>query len=355
MGRGGKEGFSKLLTHRIYCPDHCSPRRVSDRSMAEKNMNIKYYSEKDFPSYLPKLNRLYDDLFEGGKGFRSLLTQKVAGPLGLDQKAIQLLCQTIEFIHNASLLHDDLIDRSNLRRGKTAAWLKFTPEYAVLAGDYLLARVMTNLSSYGNIQLVQFTSQTISELLEGEWIQDSLVGDFELSFDQLTQVHNLKTASLFRWCLYSPFIAVENHDENIRNLIFDMGTTLGLLFQRSDDLLDYDIRNYENKAILGDLKSGYLNSFGAFLCDHSETPGLRERIAQVQSLGELKQLVGEDYFDGCIERFDEVNQELIALYQHKLQLLSESLSDQQKVICKNLAPLPELLYWRRKPQIGKQK
>lgn len=142
-----------------------------------KNVNTKYYSEKDFPAYLPKLNKLYDDLFDGGKGFRSLLTRNVAGPLGLEEKTQLLLCQTIEFIHNASLLHDDLVDRSNLRRGKTTAWLKYTPEYAVLAGDYLLARVMTNLSSFGNIRLIQLTSQTISELLEGEWIQDSLVGD----------------------------------------------------------------------------------------------------------------------------------------------------------------------------------
>ena len=86
-----------------------------------------------------------------------------------------LLCQTIEFIHNASLLHDDLIDQSVLRRGKTAAWKKYTPDYAVLAGDYLLARVMCNLSEFGNIRLVQMTSQTIGELLEGEWLQLSLI------------------------------------------------------------------------------------------------------------------------------------------------------------------------------------
>jgi octaprenyl-diphosphate synthase len=189
--------------------------------------DVKYYSEKDFPAYLPKLNQLYDDLFEGGKGFRSLLTQKVSGPLGIEADTVKLLCQTIEFIHNASLLHDDLIDRSNLRRGKTTAWLKYTPEYAVLAGDYLLARVMANLSSHGNIELVQITSQTISELLEGEWIQDSLVGDFNLTLDQLTDVHSLKTASLFRWCLYAPFVAKKNNTPGIRDLVFDFRDHLG--------------------------------------------------------------------------------------------------------------------------------
>ena len=314
----------------------------------KKTMNTKYYSEKDFPPYLPKLNQLYDDLFEGGKGFRSLLTQKVARPLGLSEKTILLLCQTIEFVHNASLLHDDLVDRSNLRRGKTAAWLKYTPEYAVLAGDYLLARVMTNLSAFGNIRLVQLTSQTIAELLEGEWIQDSLVGDYDLTFDQLTEVHNLKTASLFRWCLSAPFIATESQDEELISLVNDLGTTLGLLFQRSDDLLDYDIRNYENKAILGDLKSGYLNSFGAFLCrerSHEE----RLKLKNIQSLGELQNIFGQKYFDLSLDEFDSINEDLIRLYYHKLELLETRLPQGSDKIHQNLKQLPELLYWRKKP------
>ncbi len=311
-------------------------------------MNTKYYSEKDFPPYLPKLNQLYDDLFSGGKGFRSFLTQKVAIPLGLAQKDIQLLCQTIEFIHNASLLHDDLVDRSNLRRGKTTAWLKYTPEYAVLAGDYLLARVMTNLSERGNIRLIQLTSQTIAELLEGEWIQDSLVGDFDLTFDQLTEVHNLKTATLFRWCLYAPFVAMENYDNQIKDIVYDLGTTLGLLFQRSDDLLDYDIRNYEQKAILGDLKSGYLNSFGAYLL-RDWNSDQRAKVKEIQSLGELQKIIGEKEFLSSVESFDKINSELISLYDHKLELLKDKLNGSiGEEIYKNLKPLGQLLYWRKK-------
>ncbi len=316
-----------------------------------KTSELKYYSEKDFPSYLPKLNKLYDDLFEGGKGFRSFLTRKVADPLRLDSSTTLLLCQTIEFIHNASLLHDDLVDRSSLRRGKTTAWLKYTPEYAVLAGDYLLARVMTNLSAHGNIQLVQLTSETIAELLEGEWIQDSLVGDFDLTFDQLTEVHSLKTASLFRWCLYAPFLANGMNQKNIKDLIYDLGTTLGLLFQRSDDLLDYDVRNGEGKAILGDIKSGYLNSFGAYVCRDLSSEE-RLRLKKVESLGEIYRVVGENKFFDDVNSFDQINKELIALYDHKLDLLEKLLEGEQTRIVKNLKDLPEILYWRRKPKGG---
>ena len=236
------------------------------RNVIDQKNDLKIYSPRDFPAYLPKLSKLYDDLFTGGKGFRAKLIKMMADNLGLDAKAEHLLAQTIEFIHNASLLHDDLVDRSHLRRGKTAGWLKYTPEYAVLAGDYLLARVMVNLSGHGNIRLVQYTSEIISDLLEGEWLQDSVVGDFFVTLEQLDRIHNLKTASLFKWCIRAPFLAQERYDVELHQTLEEMGTLLGQLFQRSDDLLDYDIRNNEGKAILGDLKSGYLNSFGAFIC-----------------------------------------------------------------------------------------
>lgn len=308
---------------------------------------LKIYDDHDFPAYLPKLNHLYDDLFADGKGFRSVLVQKVSKPLGLNDDLVLLLCQTIEFIHNASLLHDDLIDRSHLRRNKPAAWTKYTPEYAVLAGDYLLARVMVNLSSHGNIRLIQLTAQSISDLLEGEWIQDSLVRDFDISIEQLDRVHNLKTGSLFKWCLKGPFIAAEIYDLEIHTLLEECGSLLGLLFQRSDDLLDFDVRNYENKAVLGDLKSGYLNSFGVFL-SRDLAPELRQAAFRAQSLGELKSVVTESHFEARLAAFDRLNIVLIDLYEHQLERLRALLPEASRPIVDELLPLSKPLYWRKK-------
>jgi octaprenyl-diphosphate synthase len=308
---------------------------------------LKIYDAKDFPAYLPKLNNLYDDLFADGKGFRSALVQKVSGPLKLDERAVLLLCQTIEFIHNASLLHDDLIDRSQLRRGKPAAWTKYTPEYAVLAGDYLLARVMNNLSHHGNVRLIQYTSEVISDLLEGEWIQDSLVRDFNITLVQLDRVHNLKTGSLFKWCLRAPFLAADKYEAELHHVLEEAGTLLGLLFQRSDDLLDFDVRNYEGKAVLGDLKSGYLNSFGVFL-----TTGLNEDVRsqalKSQSLGELKSVISEKHFDERLAEFDRLNVSLIELYEHQMKRLEAMLPEIGLALTKELRPLSQPLYWRKK-------
>ncbi len=307
-------------------------------------MNLKIYDPKDFPSYLPKLNYLYDDLFTGGKGFRAKLIHIFAAPLGLSEDLELLLGQTIEFIHNASLLHDDLVDRSQLRRGKPAAWLKYNPEYAVLAGDYLLARVMVNLSGNGNIKLVQFTSQTISDLLEGEWIQDSLMRDYSVTLEQLDRVHNLKTASLFKWCLQAPFYAVKNEDPTLHRLLEELGTLLGLLFQRSDDLLDFNIRNEENKLVLGDLKSGYFNSFSAYLCaDFSAERRLE--FVKCQTLDEVYKTIPQ--FELKLSEFDEMNKDLIRLYSHLLGQLKDLLPPQQTSLIDGLRPLSEILYWRK--------
>jgi octaprenyl-diphosphate synthase len=309
-------------------------------------MNLKIYAPEDFPSYLPKLNALYDDLFSHGKGFRAKLIQKISDHLNLKSSQVHLLAQTIEFIHNASLLHDDLIDRSPLRREKTAAWLKYTPEYAVLAGDYLLARVMVNLSRYGNLQLIQYTAEMISDLLEGEWIQDSLIEDWDVSLNQLDRVHNLKTASLFKWCMRAPFIAAENYDAHIHGLLDEMGSLLGLLFQRSDDLLDFDIRNYERKVVLGDLKSGYMNSFATFLTRELNEQK-KARFREVQSIQEIYDFIGESAFFARLEEFDSHNKKVIALFEHHCASLKSYLKNNEQGLIEELKVLPGILYWRK--------
>lgn len=323
--------------------------RLKEYVLQRNITDLKIYDSRDFPAYLPKLSKLYDDLFTGGKGFRAKLIKMMADNLSLDARAEHLLAQTIEFIHNASLLHDDLVDRSHLRRGKTAGWLKYTPEYAVLAGDYLLARVMVNLSAHGNIRLVQYTSEIISDLLEGEWLQDSVVGDFFVTLEQLDRIHNLKTASLFKWCIRAPFLAQERYDTELHQILEEMGTLLGQLFQRSDDLLDYDIRNNEGKAILGDLKSGYLNSFGAFVCKGMSRQQI-DQIVKSQTLQDYYTNVGgKAQFDQKILEFDEMNKGLIQLYEHHLERLKKHLKPGEEKLIAQLRPLTDILYWRRKP------
>ncbi len=308
-------------------------------------MDLKIYSQNDFPSYLPKLNSLFDELFSGGKGFRAKLTQAVGESIQVPESTIHLLCQTIEFIHNSSLLHDDLVDRSSLRRGKTAAWLKYTPEYAVLAGDYLLARVMVNLSDYGNIQLVRLTSQAISDLLEGEWLQDAFVKRLEVTAQEIDRVHLLKTGSLFKWCLRAPFMAQEEYSSELHGKLERLGEILGLLLQRSDDLLDFNVRNNERKNVMGDIKAGYINSFTAFLfvgLDHSTI----QKASQTFELEAFKQVVGQTHFVEKLKQFDAQNSLLIDEYKSLTTSLNQLSEGRWPQLIDTLKALPEPLYWR---------
>ena len=312
-----------------------------------KMKSISFYNPKDFPTHLPKLKALYNDLFSGGKGLRGRLIKEIGKYLPLSLQQLQLLTQSIEFIHNASLLHDDLLDRSQLRRDKPAAWLKYTPEYAVLAGDYLLARTISNLSHYGNLQLVQYTAETISRLLEGEWVQDSLLQEWSIDMTQLDYVHQLKTASLFKWCFRAPFLCLERYNQELHQLLDEIGGQLGLLFQRSDDLLDFDVRNYEKKQPLSDLKSGYLNSFGAFIASKlSYSQG--QALKKSRNMSEVKQIVNEEFFQTILQEFDEKNGQVIRLYLHYVDSLEIHLEDNEKGLLVFLRSLPNRIYWRRR-------
>ncbi len=304
--------------------------------------DLKIYSSNDFPKDLPRLSDLYDKLFADGKGFRGQLVVEVAEVLSLPELDQLLLAQTVEFIHNSSLLHDDLIDQAPLRRGKTAMWKEFGAEYAVLAGDYLLARVMVNLSKHGHIKLVQVTAESISDLLEGEWLQDSIRHDNSVSFEKMKKIHELKTSSLFSWCLKSPFV-FKDYPSEVVDEVSDIGRKMGLLLQRSDDLLDFNIRNYESKALFIDLKAGFLNSFAIYLFRDLEWS---QDYFTISTEEELFKYFSKEDLNLKLNAFDDLNVNLIEEIKNqtvKLVLSNPELSKLKDMVFKIVSKL----YWRK--------
>ncbi|MBE8163228.1 MAG: octaprenyl diphosphate synthase [Bdellovibrionaceae bacterium] len=317
----------------------------------------KVYSKGDFPKYLPKLNNLYDDLFVNGKYFRSRFVAAISKTLFLKKESIDLLSQSIEFIHNASLLHDDLIDKAVLRRGKTTAWKKYGPESSVLAGDYLLARVMVNLSQSTSIELVNYTANTVSDLLEGEWLQDIMEEtqknqkeiEVDLSLKERDKVAQLKTGVLFSWCLVAPFLLLRpNLDKDIIASLKSVGADLGIFFQRGDDLLDFNIRNKEEKSILTDLQSGVLNSFAIFLIRKNRE--LKKDLLKCSTMSEVKSIISKEVFNQSLKEFDNLNTAKINTYYDKVDdciaKVSPLLKVEKKELQAILRSLPDIFYWR---------
>ena len=291
---------------------------------------------------VPKLYQLYKDLFSGGKGLRAQLVEEVATSLNLEKPLIDMLKESIEGIHHSSLLHDDVLDVSLLRRNRLTAWAKFSKNKAILAGDFLLAQVSYNISECGNMDIMKLTAQTVKNMVHGEWLQEDQKGKETLA--DLDKVHILKTSSLFQWCLKTPFLFFYSKDTSVLKLIDNIGKIFGQLFQRADDCIDFGVRNKENKNAFKDLKEGYLNFFGLWM---KEQLGLSEKnIRSCQNLKDLKTLIGEKNLNQQLEKFDRMNDDLIGLCTKNVEELSNLINPSQRKVIDVLKLWPQKLYFR---------
>ncbi len=173
-----------------------------------------------------------------GKKIRPLLTLLIARILNYKGSADVTLAVCIEFIHNATLLHDDVIDAGKFRRGKRSANEIWGNKVSVLVGDYLLSRAFKLMVKNKSLKLLEILSQTSLILARGQ-IQD--VGNNQnvnLSEKKYLSIINAKTAELFRISCYLPTI-ITNQDRKTQKIFNDFGFNFGMAFQLSDDILDY--------------------------------------------------------------------------------------------------------------------
>ena len=173
-----------------------------------------------------------------GKKIRPLLTLLVSKMLNYKGNADVTLAVCIEFIHNATLLHDDVIDTGKIRRGKLSANQIWGNKVSVLVGDYLLSRAFKLMVKNKSLKLLEILSQTSLILARGQ-IQD--VGNNQnvnLTEKKYLSIIDAKTAELFRISCFLPTI-ITDQDKRTQNIFNDFGFNFGMAFQLSDDVLDY--------------------------------------------------------------------------------------------------------------------
>ena len=173
-----------------------------------------------------------------GKKIRPLLTLIVSKMLNYKGNADVTLAVCIEFIHNATLLHDDVIDTGKIRRGKLSANQIWGNKVSVLVGDYLLSRAFKLMVKNKSLKLLEILSQTSLILARGQ-IQD--VGNNQnvhLTEKKYLSIIDAKTAELFRISCYLPTI-ITDQDKRTQKIFNDFGFNFGMAFQLSDDVLDY--------------------------------------------------------------------------------------------------------------------
>lgn len=187
----------------------------------------------------------------GGKRMRPLLALLAANALGYQGKDHIDLAVIIEFIHTATLLHDDVVDISTLRRGRPTANAQWGNAPSVLVGDFLYSRSFQMLVALGNMEVMRLLSETTNQIAEGEVFQLAKAGDPNTTREEYLQIIRDKTAILFAAALKSSAI-LAGSNQQIQDALYQYGLDLGIAFQLADDVLDYQGSAEEMGKNIGD-------------------------------------------------------------------------------------------------------
>ena len=178
-------------------------------------------------------------LSSGGKRLRALLTLESAKLTGYkgDKRDINLAA-CVELIHSATLLHDDVIDESELRRGEKTTNSIWGNQSSILVGDYLLSRCFEMMVEDGDLEILKLLSSTSAKIAQGEVLQLQHKGEADLLEETYIDIINLKTASLFSAATKTG-ACLSGSNEKEKKALESYGRNLGLAFQIADDALDY--------------------------------------------------------------------------------------------------------------------
>lgn len=187
----------------------------------------------------------------GGKRMRPLLCVLACRALGIRDNRLHTLAAIIEFIHTATLLHDDVVDESSLRRGKKTANEVFGNQASVLVGDFLYTRSFQMMVSLEKMRVMDILSNATNIIAEGEVLQLMNCNDPDTTEESYMQVIYCKTARLFEAATQLAAILTEQSPE-IETAMQDYGKYLGTAFQLVDDIMDYSSSADEMGKNLGD-------------------------------------------------------------------------------------------------------
>ncbi|WP_133405848.1 octaprenyl diphosphate synthase [Parashewanella tropica] len=187
----------------------------------------------------------------GGKRLRPLLSVLASKAVGYEGNDHLKLAAIVEFIHTASLLHDDVVDESSMRRGRQTANALFGNSASVLVGDFLYTRSFQMMTELNSLKVLRILADTTNVLAEGEVMQLMNLNEPDTSEDNYMRVIYCKTARLFEAATQLAGV-LQNVDEATEKALGEYGKFLGTAFQITDDLLDYTADSEELGKNIGD-------------------------------------------------------------------------------------------------------
>jgi octaprenyl-diphosphate synthase len=236
---------------------------------------------------VPLINGMAGYLIQaGGKRLRPLTTLLSARILGYQGQRHIKIAACIEFIHTATLLHDDVVDRSTQRRGRPSANAIWGDQSSILVGDFLFCRAFELVTEDGSLDILGVLSKTATTIAEGEIMQLGTIGNLDLSEKQYFQIIESKTAILFEACCHVGAL-IANASEREKELLKEYGYNFGMMFQLMDDLLDYGLHSSKVGKNLGrDFQEKNMTLPMILLCEQV-TVEEKTRIQEIFTLGAL--------------------------------------------------------------------
>lgn len=272
------------------------------------------YFESQFKSDLPLLDSALRYVNEGtGKKMRPILLLLVAKYLGNLNIKMLASASAMEMLHTASLLHDDVIDESDKRRGRPSVNVAYNNSIAVLVGDYILSQSLNNAATTRDYRIVEELSILGKALTRGELMQLDLQRNGSYSEENYISVIKYKTASLFVCCCACAVYSADADTEMLERFK-KFGENIGICFQIKDDLFDY-YSNDVGKPTGSDMREGKITLPALYVLENSNNPMLepiRAKLSASQFLdeNEIGQLIrisieegGIGYAENMIERY----------------------------------------------------
>jgi len=225
----------------------------------------------------------------GGKRIRPRLVLLFSEALGFEGPERYELAAVVEFIHTATLLHDDVVDESDMRRGRATANATFGNAASVLVGDFLYSRAFQMMVSVNRMRVLEVLADATNVIAEGEVLQLMNMHDPDLAVDDYLQVIRYKTAKLFEASARLGAV-LAGADRDLEESCADFGRSLGTAFQLVDDLLDYEGNSEElGKNVGDDLREGK-PTLPLLLAMERASSSERALIRQAIEQGELQKL-----------------------------------------------------------------
>lgn len=268
-----------------------------------------------FDGYLNHSDPLLSEVFKAisarkGKMMRPMLTLLVAKMLGgrIEEKSLYTAA-TFEYFHTASLVHDDIVDESEERRGQKSVNCAYGNKVAVLVGDYLLANALQCAAEAGNLRLVSVVSKAAQYLASGEILQLDTVGAQTISENVYFDIIKRKTAALFSACAEAGAQSACADEADVERMRL-LGEYIGICFQIRDDIFDYNDDASIGKPTGNDMKEGKLTLPVIHAILKEDDAEMRE-LAMMVKKGDVDQAMIDRLVDftkqnGGLEYADEV-------------------------------------------------